>query len=66
MAENGADFTLTFRRLCAAAAGTEGDAAVRSLFADASAYDAWAVRWRERKSLRTPWIRIRAAPSCRR
>ena len=48
MAENGADFTLTFRRLCAAAAGTEGDAAVRSLFADASAYDAWAVRWRER------------------
>ena len=48
MTENGADFTLTFRRLCAAAAGTEGDGAVRSLFADASAYDAWAVRWRER------------------
>jgi serine/tyrosine/threonine adenylyltransferase len=48
MTENGADFTLTFRWLCTAAAGTEGDAAVRSLFADASAYDAWAVRWRER------------------
>ena len=34
MAENGADFTLTFRRLCDAAAGPEGDAAVRALFAD--------------------------------
>ncbi len=32
MAENSADFTLTFRRLCAAAAGPEGDAAVRMLF----------------------------------
>ena len=29
MAENEADFTLTFRRLCDAAAGPEGDAAVR-------------------------------------
>jgi uncharacterized protein YdiU (UPF0061 family) len=48
MTENGADFTLTFRWLCTAAAGTDGDAAVRSLFADASAYDAWAARWRER------------------
>ena len=48
MAENGADFTLTFRRLCAAAAGPEGDAAVRALFADPTAYDAWAVRWRRR------------------
>ncbi len=49
MAENNADFTLTFRHLCGAAgAGPEGDAAVRALFADASAYDAWAGRWRER------------------
>jgi uncharacterized protein YdiU (UPF0061 family) len=49
MAENNADFTLTFRHLCGAAeAGLEGDAAVRALFADASAYDAWAGRWRER------------------
>ena len=46
MAENGADFTLTFRRLCDAAAGPEGDAAVRALFADPAAYDAWAARWR--------------------
>jgi uncharacterized protein YdiU (UPF0061 family) len=48
MGENGADFTLTFRRLCAAAAGPEGDAAVRALFTDPSSYDAWAVRWRRR------------------
>ena len=48
MAGNGADFTLTFRRLCDAA-GTEpeGDAA-RALFTDAGAYDAWAARWRRR------------------
>jgi serine/tyrosine/threonine adenylyltransferase len=48
MAENGADFTLTFRGLCAAAAGPEGDAAPRALFADPAAYDAWAGSWRQR------------------
>ena len=48
MAANGADFTLTFRGLCAAATGPEGDAAVRALFADGGAYDEWAARWRER------------------
>ena len=48
MAENGADFTLTFHHLCGATAGPEGDAAVRALFTDAGAYDAWAVRWRRR------------------
>ncbi|HUF86694.1 MAG TPA: YdiU family protein [Thermohalobaculum sp.] len=51
MAEGGADFTLTFRRLCDAAApesGPAGEAAVRGLFADPAAFDAWAVRWRQR------------------
>jgi len=48
MAGNGADFTLTFRGLCAAAAGPEGDVAVRALFQDGDAYDDWAARWRER------------------
>ena len=48
MAENQADFTLTFRRLSDAAAGPEGDEAVRRLFANPSAYDGWAARWRER------------------
>jgi len=48
MSRNGADFTLTFRRLSDAAASTDGDAAVRSLFTDPTAYDAWATRWRRR------------------
>ncbi|HEV2644928.1 MAG TPA: YdiU family protein [Acidobacteriaceae bacterium] len=48
MEANGADFTLTFRLLCDAAAGVEGDAKVRELFADAAAYDGWATGWRQR------------------
>jgi serine/tyrosine/threonine adenylyltransferase len=78
MADNGADFTLTFRRLCDAAggagpadgtrstdgtsgtggtSGTDGiggthatgaDAALRELFVEAGAIDAWLARWRAR------------------
>jgi uncharacterized protein YdiU (UPF0061 family) len=60
MQANQADFTLTFRRLCAAVlAGTAGargaadpggvaDGAVRELFAEPAAYDAWALQWRAR------------------
>ena len=48
MATNGADFTLTFRRLCDAVAGSQGDAEVRNQFADAGAYDLWASEWRRR------------------
>ena len=48
MARNGADFTLTFRRLSDASISTDADAAVRSLFADPAAYDDWAHRWRRR------------------
>jgi serine/tyrosine/threonine adenylyltransferase len=48
MATNGADFTSTFRRLCDAAAGTDGDAEVRKLFVDPLAYDGWAAEWRMR------------------
>ena len=51
MAENGADFTLTFRRLSDVAAsevGPEDDAPLRDLFDDPAAFDAWATRWRER------------------
>ena len=44
MAENKADFTLVFRRL-------GDDAAVRGLFANPAAFDAWAVRWRARLAL---------------
>ncbi len=48
MARNGADFTLTFRRLCDAAATPDGDAAVRSLFHTPADFDDWASRWRHR------------------
>ncbi len=48
MASNGADFTVTFRRLCDAVAGAEADNAARSLFSDPGAFDEWAARWRER------------------
>jgi uncharacterized protein YdiU (UPF0061 family) len=48
MAANRADFTLTFRRLCDAAEGAEGDAGVRKLFAEPEAYDGWAAGWHQR------------------
>ncbi len=48
MRANRADFTLTFRRLSEAPPGDEDDGGVRGLFADPSAYDAWASRWRRR------------------
>jgi uncharacterized protein YdiU (UPF0061 family) len=48
MSSNQADFTLTFRRLCEAAAGTEGDAGVRTLFTNPNDYDSWASAWRRR------------------
>jgi uncharacterized protein YdiU (UPF0061 family) len=42
MAQNNADFTLTFRRL------SEDDAAARTLFADPAAFDEWLPRWHQR------------------
>jgi protein adenylyltransferase len=48
MARGGADFTLTFRRLCDAAYSPDGDAEVRILFDDPAAYDDWAAGWRHR------------------
>jgi uncharacterized protein YdiU (UPF0061 family) len=48
MHENAADFTLTFRRLCDAAADEKADASVRALFANPAAYDSWVARWRSR------------------
>ena len=50
MAANQADFTLTFRRLSEAARDAAGDAEVRALFTEPSAYDEWAARWRQRAS----------------
>lgn len=57
MAENQADFTNTFRRLCDAA---EGDDAVRAEFADPAAFDAWAVEWRARLAGTAPAAAMRA------
>jgi serine/tyrosine/threonine adenylyltransferase len=48
MARNGADFTLSFRRLSEAAVSLEADTDVRSLFSDPTAYDEWALKWRRR------------------
>jgi uncharacterized protein YdiU (UPF0061 family) len=46
MAANRADFTLTFRRLCDAVTGPEGDTGARELFTNPGAYDGWAANWR--------------------
>jgi uncharacterized protein YdiU (UPF0061 family) len=61
MAANRADFTLTFRRLCHAAAGPEGDEGVRVLFTDPEAYDSWATEWRRRLEEEPVSGQVRAA-----
>lgn len=61
MAAHRADFTLTFRRLCEAAADPARDKAVRALFTDPFAYDAWAVRWRLRIAQESLTPQARAA-----
>ncbi|RED28138.1 uncharacterized protein YdiU (UPF0061 family) [Rhodopseudomonas thermotolerans] len=48
MAKGEADFTLAFRRLSDAAAEPSQLGEVRALFADPSAFDEWAPRWRAR------------------
>jgi uncharacterized protein YdiU (UPF0061 family) len=49
MADNGADFTLAFRRLCECRANaTEADEPLRQLFGDPASFDEWAVQWRAR------------------
>ena len=49
MQANGVDFTLFFRKLGGLkAADASGDEPVRDLFIDRSAFDAWAIRYRER------------------
>jgi uncharacterized protein YdiU (UPF0061 family) len=45
-----ADFTLSFRALCAAARDPHGDGLVRGQFVNAGDYDEWAPRWRARMS----------------
>lgn len=48
MAENQADFTLTFRRLGDVSAQAPDREPVRALFVDPTAFDRWASRWSQR------------------
>jgi uncharacterized protein YdiU (UPF0061 family) len=49
MADNDADFTLTFRRLSeAASGGAEADAKVGELFKAPAAFTEWVLKWRAR------------------
>jgi uncharacterized protein YdiU (UPF0061 family) len=48
LAEQGVDYTVFFRRLCAAAADPAADAQVEALFAEPDAYRSWAESWRRR------------------
>ena len=48
MDAGGADFTLTFRGLCAAAEDAAADDAIARLFTDPAAFREWALRWRAR------------------
>jgi uncharacterized protein YdiU (UPF0061 family) len=51
MADNKADFTLTFYHLSDASADSaDNDQAIRDLFTDASSFDEWSIKWRERLS----------------
>jgi serine/tyrosine/threonine adenylyltransferase len=61
LASNAVDFTVFFRRLCAAAADPAADAAVAALFADPGAFHGWALAWRKRLEDETPSPAERAA-----
>jgi uncharacterized protein YdiU (UPF0061 family) len=50
MAQNEADFTLTFRRLSDAAEDRRNDGAVAALFAKTMSFEEWAEMWHERLS----------------
>ncbi len=61
MHKNGADFTLTFRRLCDAAERDLRATDVRELFANPEEFDVWALRWRARLGREPLDPRVRAA-----
>lgn len=65
MAENKADFTLTFRQLCDAALSADADDCLRRLFAAPAGLDGWVVPWRSRLA-RDPLDAIDRASSMRR
>jgi serine/tyrosine/threonine adenylyltransferase len=49
LAQSNADYTLAFRRLCDAADGNV--APLRDMILDLAAFDAWAAKWQQRRSL---------------
>jgi serine/tyrosine/threonine adenylyltransferase len=51
MAANGADYTLTFRKLADLDSSPEAEDSLRQLFAISGGIDSWIVKWRERISL---------------
>jgi serine/tyrosine/threonine adenylyltransferase len=53
MRQGRADFTLTFRRLCAAAQSDAADEPVGALFSEPAAYEKWAAHWRSRLARET-------------
>jgi uncharacterized protein YdiU (UPF0061 family) len=59
MQRNQADFTLSFRALCAAARDPQGDAMARGHFLNAGDYDEWAQRWRARMSREATTLNLR-------
>ena len=61
MAENGADFTLTFRALSEVAVASKNAKDVRALFANPAAFDEWALRWQKRLSLEDMPAELRRA-----
>jgi uncharacterized protein YdiU (UPF0061 family) len=64
MHRHGADFTLTFRGLCEAAANPPG-AQLRQLFANASDYVEWEQRWHARAALDSQPPAARVEAMCR-
>jgi serine/tyrosine/threonine adenylyltransferase len=60
MARGGADFTLTFRGLCAAALSDRDDADLLRLFLEPTEIETWLTRWRERLALAGSDVAARA------
>jgi uncharacterized protein YdiU (UPF0061 family) len=62
LAASSVDYTVFFRRLCAAAANPEHDAEIAALFSAPEAFHDWALAWRRRceRDGRTPAERARA------
>lgn len=61
LAEQGVDYTVFFRRLCAAAADPAADAEVAALFNEPGTYHGWAEAWRQRLAQEDSAPAVRAA-----